>query len=95
MAQKICPRLSSNDLDGKLIKVPCLEHECEFFQHVVGKDDQTGKEVDEWACVDIIQVRLTINLTNKINQTTASMDKVNNTIHNLGNTKTQLKRIDA
>jgi len=76
---KFCPRLTQN------IKkpVPCQKHACEFYTHVIGKDAQTGKDIDEWACVDIIQMRLTINLTQKMLQSTASVDKVNNTIAGL------------
>lgn len=31
---KICPELSSVDLDGKLVEISCLEHRCEYFDQV-------------------------------------------------------------
>ncbi|EEE06840.1 hypothetical protein KTE49_20760 [Burkholderia multivorans] len=33
-----------------LLKKPCLEHECAWFAHVVGRDPQTGRDVDHWDC---------------------------------------------
>jgi len=33
-----------------LLKKPCIEHECMWYAHVVGKDPQTGGDLDCWDC---------------------------------------------
>lgn len=33
-----------------LLKKPCIGHECAWFAHVVGRDPQTGRDVDHWDC---------------------------------------------
>lgn len=40
MAEKLCP----------LLKKPCIEHDCRWFVHLLGRDPQTGKEKDDWGC---------------------------------------------
>lgn len=78
MADGFCPRLTAN------VKKPitCQEHGCHFYKHITGTDSD-GNQVDEWECIDIINMKLNINLTHKIVQSIASVDKVNNTISEL------------
>ncbi|WP_080425296.1 hypothetical protein [Burkholderia ubonensis] len=33
-----------------LLKKPCVEHECAWYAHVVGRDPQTGRDVDHFDC---------------------------------------------
>ena len=33
-----------------LIKKKCVEHKCKFFIQVMGKNPQTGQDVNEWNC---------------------------------------------
>jgi len=28
----------------------CLKHGCDWYMHVLGKDPQTGAEMDKWGC---------------------------------------------
>lgn len=76
MTDKFCPRLT-HDIKNP---VSCQEHACEFWTHIIGKDDQTGAMVDQWACADIIAIRLIVNLSKKTIETTASVDRMNNDI---------------
>lgn len=50
MKEKACPKLSGIDLDGKLVRQPCIEHECVLYQMVEGRHPQTGELVSEWDC---------------------------------------------
>ena len=54
----------------------CIQHECEFFIHLVGMDPQTGQPKDEWGCtMRWLPVLLTENAS-QIRQAAASSDKV-------------------
>ncbi|KVL90755.1 hypothetical protein [Burkholderia stagnalis] len=33
-----------------LLKKPCIEHECAWYAHVVGRDPQTGRDMDHFDC---------------------------------------------
>lgn len=33
-----------------LLRKPCVEHECKWWIHVVGKNPQTGGDMDHWDC---------------------------------------------
>ena len=33
-----------------LIKKKCLEHNCKFYIQVLGKNPNTGQEVNQWDC---------------------------------------------
>ena len=30
---------------------PCIEHACVFYQNLVGKNPQTGADINNWGCV--------------------------------------------
>lgn len=33
-----------------LLQGACIESKCKFWVHLLGKDPQTGKDVDDWEC---------------------------------------------
>lgn len=33
-----------------LLKKACVGHDCAWYAHVVGKDPQTGNDMDHWDC---------------------------------------------
>jgi len=33
-----------------LLKKECAGHNCAWYTHVIGKDPQTGKDMDHWDC---------------------------------------------
>lgn len=67
---KICP----------LLKKPCIEHQCEWFVHLVGMNPQTGQPTDEWGCsIKWLPVLLVEN-SQQQRQTAASVDKVANQV---------------
>lgn len=69
--EKVCP----------LIKAPCLEHGCEFWEHLVGMNPQTGQPMDEWKCAIKWLPVLLVENSNQQRQTAASVDKCANQIH--------------
>lgn len=48
----ICPDLSGIDLDGNLVKVECLKHDCKKWLNVQGSNPQTGEIQNQWDCAD-------------------------------------------
>lgn len=48
----ICPTMSGVDLDGNLVKVECIKHECSKYTQVTGHNPNTGQETNEWKCAD-------------------------------------------
>lgn len=67
---KLCP----------LLKKPCIEHQCEWFIHLVGMNPQTGQPTDEWGCsIKWLPVLLVEN-SQQQRQTAASVDKVANQV---------------
>lgn len=63
---KICP----------LIKKACVQHDCEFWVHLLGMDPQTGQQKDEFGCtVRWLPILLTENAA-QVRKAAASTDKV-------------------
>lgn len=65
-----------------LIKDECLEHGCEWFSHLVGKNPQTGAEQDEWGCAVKWLPSLLVENASWVRKATASTDKVANNVFN-------------
>lgn len=74
----ICPLLSGIDLEGNLVKVECLKHECAKYVNVVGKNPQTGQETNQWDCADTWVPLLLIENSNQQRGTAASIDSFRN-----------------
>lgn len=68
--KKICP----------IIKSECLEHGCEFYIHLIGKNPQTGAEQDDWGCAVKFLPILLIENANETRKNAASTDKVANEV---------------
>lgn len=67
---KLCP----------LLQKECIQHQCEFYIHMIGMDPQTGQPKDEWGCTfRWLPILLTEN-ANQIRQAAASSDKVANEV---------------
>jgi len=59
-----------------LIGKKCIQHDCEFWIHLVGMNPQTGQPTDEFGCTyRWIPILLTENAS-QIRRSTASADKV-------------------
>lgn len=67
--KKICP----------LIKKECVEHQCQWYTHLLGAHPQTNKEVDEWGCAVTWLPVLLIESSNQTRKVQASLDRNNNT----------------
>jgi hypothetical protein len=68
MATKLCP----------LLKKECIEHQCEWFTHVLGNDPQTGKPLDHWNCAVPWLPMLLIDGTQQGRQTGAAIESFRN-----------------
>lgn len=75
---KICPAMSGMDLDGNLIKVPCLEHECSKWINVVGNNPQTGESINHWDCADAWTPLLLIENSKVQRETGAAVESFRN-----------------
>jgi hypothetical protein len=56
-------------------------HTCEFWDHIRGKNPQTGTDIDHWACTMKMQTFLSIENTLAQRQTTASIDALRKEVH--------------
>ena len=68
MTTKLCP----------LLKKECIEHQCAWFTHVLGKDPQSGKDIDHWNCAIQWLPMLLIDGTNQGRQTGAAIESFRN-----------------
>lgn len=75
---KICPQLSSVDLDGKLVLQECLEHKCAFFVNVIGHNPNTGEQVNQWDCATAWTPVLLIENSQQQRQTGAAVESLKN-----------------
>lgn len=66
MSKKTCP----------LIKDECMEHRCEFYTHLLGRNPQTGLDEDKWGCAISWIPVLLIENASTVRQAAASTDKV-------------------
>ena len=66
-------------------KAPCLKHGCIAWQHVVGLDPQTGKEIDMFDCAKYNwDHKLQIQVAQKINQVAACIESLRNEVVTTG-----------
>lgn len=68
--KKICP----------LIGKECLEHGCEFYTHLIGKDPQSGAQTDKWGCAVTFLPILLIENAQMTRHVMAGTDKVANEV---------------
>jgi hypothetical protein len=76
----ICPALSGIDLDGKLVKVQCVEHECKKYVNVVGANPQTGEAVNQWDCADTWIPVLLVENSQQQRGTSAAIESLRNQV---------------
>lgn len=77
---KFCPQLSGTDFDGALVKVPCQEHECAFYQQLQGENPQTGVPIDEWGCAITWNTILTIENSREQQRVRVAVEKLTNEV---------------
>jgi hypothetical protein len=73
-----CPKLSGVDLDGKLVKVECIKHDCQQYIQVQGQHPQTGVDISEWDCTDNWQTVMLIENSQQQRQTGAAVESFRN-----------------
>jgi hypothetical protein len=76
MGKNICPLLSSG---GK--KVKCIEHDCHLWTHIIGRNPQTGAEMDRWDCAISWLPVLLVENAGEQRKTQASIQHLNNQLH--------------
>ncbi len=70
---KVCPRLSA---PGSLVK--CITHECAHFQHILGRQPQTGEVMDHWDCAFNLTNILIIENAQETRQTAKAVESARN-----------------
>lgn len=65
---KLCP----------LLNKACIEHQCKFFVHVLGKDPQNDQVIDHWDCTFAFLPKLMIENSNMQRQTGAAIESFRN-----------------
>lgn len=70
------PKHPDDGMACPLWRKACVKvcHTCEWWQHVRGKNPQTGQDLDHWACSIAMQVMLSVENTMAQRQTTATVD---------------------
>ena len=76
----VCPLMSGVDLDGKLVKVECIKHECAQYINVIGLNPQTGQEVNQWDCSHSWTPLLLIENSQQQRQTGAAVESLRNVV---------------
>jgi hypothetical protein len=61
-----------------LVKEDCLQLKCSWFTQVRGKNPNTGKDVDEWACAIAWMPMLMIENSQQQRQTGAAVESFRN-----------------
>ena len=56
----------------------CIGHECDHYQHVLGKDPQTGEDGDYYMCSDLVANKLLMENTKVQIETVASINNFRN-----------------
>ena len=68
--KKICP----------LIGDECLEHGCQWYTHIIGKNPQSGEDVDNFGCAMPFMPMLLIENAQQARQTGAAVESFRNTM---------------
>lgn len=68
MAEKNCP----------LMRAPCAEHRCRWYIQLMGKNPQTGADVNEWGCAVEWLPALLIENSQQQRQTGAAVESLRN-----------------
>lgn len=69
-----------------LIKKDCIKTQCAWFIQVLGKNPQTGQDVNEWACAIAWMPMLTIENSQMQRQTGAAVESFRNEVVKTGPT---------
>ena len=56
----------------------CVEHKCVFYKNIIGTDPQTGVEINQWDCAISMMPTLAVEISQKVNQASASVDSLKN-----------------
>jgi len=65
-----------------LLNKKCIEHDCEWFIHLVGLHPQTGQPQDEWGCAIKWLPVLLVESAGMTRNVSAALDRNNNTFFN-------------
>jgi hypothetical protein len=65
---KWCPFIGKN----------CKEHKCVMYTQIQGSDPQTGEPINRWGCAIAWMPTLTIEVAQKVNQSSSAVDSMKN-----------------
>ena len=63
-----------------LLKKECITHQCAFYTHILGKDPQSGKELDHWDCAVRLLPVLITESARQTHNVAASVDSMRNEV---------------
>lgn len=75
----ICHRTFGSDTPKKCFDL-VVDCKCRLWQHVLGTDPQTGKEVDHFDCLDAMQSKLLIENSKFAYETSREVNQLRNEI---------------
>jgi hypothetical protein len=67
-----------------LLREPCIKARCHFWTHLMGKNPQTGKDIDQFGCAISWLPILLIEVAQKENQTGAAVESFRNEMVKVG-----------
>jgi hypothetical protein len=63
-----------------LLKKECIEHQCAWYTHVLGKNPQTAKDMDHWDCAVKWLPLLITESARQTHNVAASVDSMRNEV---------------
>lgn len=58
----------------------CIEHRCVHYQHVLGKEPQTGEVIDHFMCSDLLANKITLEGNKLTNEVGAALESFRNEV---------------
>ncbi len=66
--------------DFKIDPLTQEKYHCNKWVKLIGKDPQTGNDLDTWCCNEFAKIKLLLENSNMTRQVTAALDRNNNTL---------------
>lgn len=59
---------------------PCIAHECAHYVQLHGRDPQTGAPLSDWMCIDVAQLKATLDLSKQMRQVDGEINAFRNDV---------------
>ena len=87
---KVCPFMSS-----PLREVECIEHRCMMWTQVMGTNQQTGEQLNQWSCAVAWLPTLILDVSNRVRGSTAATESFRNEVVKASRRPSDLPAVDA